>query len=89
MGFSWAVYLAQQAKTAAVVKATGMAESELLQDLRLDLSLKCGPQAFVYMDNMGLIGKDREEVNLPQALRPGPSDARIVPWNQMLRHPGG
>ena len=32
MGFSWAVYPAQQEKTAAVVESTGIAESEHLHD---------------------------------------------------------
>ena len=40
-----------------------MAENELLHD-RQDLSLVHGPRGFVHIDNIGLIGKDREEVNL-------------------------
>ena len=38
MGSSWAVYLAQQAATAAVVEATSIAESELLHDRQVNLS---------------------------------------------------
>ena len=52
MGFSWA----------AVVEAAGIAESELLHDRQVNLSLEHGPRAFVCIDNIGLIGKDREEV---------------------------
>ena len=63
MGFSWAVNLAQQATTAAVVEGTGIAESELLHDRQVNLSLEHGARAFVYIDNIGLIGKDREEVD--------------------------
>ena len=40
-----------------------MAENELLHD-RQDLSLVHGPRGLVLIDNIGLIGKDREEVNL-------------------------
>ena len=47
MGFSWAVYLAQQATTAAVVEATGIAESELFHDRQVNLSLEHGAWAFL------------------------------------------
>ena len=56
MGFGWAVHL-------AVVEATGIAERELLHDRQVNLCLEHGPRALVYIDNIGLIGKDREEVD--------------------------
>ena len=40
-----------------------MAENELLHN-RQGLGLVHGPRGFVCIDNIGLIGKDREEVNL-------------------------
>ena len=55
-GFSSAVHLAQQASTAAVVEASGIAESELLNDRQVNLSLEHGARAFVYIDNIGLVG---------------------------------
>ena len=54
--------MAQQATTAAVVEATGIAESELFHDRQVNHSLEHGPWAFVFIDNIGFIGKDREEV---------------------------
>ena len=56
------MFLAQQATTAAVVEATGIAESELLHDRHANQSLEHGPRGFVYIDNIGLTGKDLEEV---------------------------
>ena len=49
-GFSWAVYVAQQATTVAVVEATGIAESELVHDRQVNVCLEHGP-------------KDREKVH--------------------------
>ena len=46
-----------------MVDATGIAESELFHDRQVNLSLEHGPRAFVFLDNIGLIGKDREEVD--------------------------
>ena len=46
MGFGWAVYLAQQATSVAVVEATGIAESELFHDRQVNLRLEHGPGAF-------------------------------------------
>ena len=63
MGFSWAVYLAQQATTAAPVEATGIAENELLYDRQVNLCLEHGPGLLVFFDNVGLVGKHRGEVD--------------------------
>ena len=52
MGFSWAVYLAQQATMAAVVEASVSQRASFL------------PRGFVYIDNIGLIGKDSGEVDM-------------------------
>ena len=64
MGFSWAVYLAQQATTAAAVEVIIITESELLHHRQLDLGLEHGPRGFVHIDNIGLIGKDFGEVDM-------------------------
>ena len=80
-GVQLAVYLAQQATSAAVVEATGITESELLHD-RQDLGLERRPRGFVFTDNIGLLGKDCGEVDMlmeshvSRASLPGLADAR-------------
>ena len=77
MGFSWSVCLAQQATTAAVVEATGIAERKFLHDRQVNLSLEHGPRAFVFFDNIGITGKDREEADRV-ILFARPADARAL-----------
>ena len=44
-------------------KATGIEESELLHDRQVNLTLEHGMRALVFIHNIGLVGKDREEVD--------------------------
>ena len=64
MGFRWAVYLTQQAKTAMVVEATSIAESELLLDRQVNLSVwNTGPGLLSVSTTWGPLLWDREEVD--------------------------
>ena len=64
MGFRWAVYLTQQAKTAMVVEATSIAESELLHDRQVNLSVwNTGPGLLSVSTTSGPLLWDREEVD--------------------------
>ena len=57
MGFSLAVYLAQQATTAAVVEATGIAGSELFHDRQVNLSLGHRPWVLFISTTSGSLAR--------------------------------
>ena len=63
MGFSWSVYFAQQVALQNVSHVDGFSLEDSLQDDIPDRCISDRLRFFVYIDNIGVIGKNADEVN--------------------------
>ena len=63
MGFSWSVYFAQQVALQKVSHVDGFSLEDSLQDDIPDRCISDRLRFFVYIDNIGVIGKNADEVN--------------------------
>ena len=62
MGFAWSVFLAQDVALTQVLLIGRFDESDVLHDMSSDVTLD-RPRVFVYIDNVGIIGKCKKEVS--------------------------
>ena len=79
MGFSWALWAAQRCHEKLVVQA-GLSDSRRLQDGTVPADLATGAVHFEYVDNLVVMGLDKDEVNAQlRAAKQALLDAGLFP----------
>jgi hypothetical protein len=63
MGFSWSVFFAQDASCTRATESGAVDSSQILSDSGPDKLLSDRTRYFIYIDNIGIIGKDKTKVN--------------------------